>query len=167
MLWALINRYHYGCNIKVVSFPVIHNRNFKNRNELNIDKTIQEMHGASLYAGLTEFFSDNPSNNFIFIDDQVDEICDLALTHLEKRILQYQLNFIRICDLSNDLKKYEKYGPVREYISMIDETFSNANLDRFIMETRKFNYSEVKRALKSISGQIRDYSNATSVTRIF
>jgi len=167
MLWALINRYHYGCNIKILNFPVIHNRNINNRNGLNIDKTIQEIHGASLYAGLTEYFSHNPSKNFIFTDGQVDEICDLASAYLVKRISQYQHNFIRICDLSIGLKKYEKYGQVREYISMLDEAFSNDNLDRFIMETRKLDYSEVKNALKSISYQIKDYSNARLKIKLF
>ena len=167
MLWALINRYHYGCNVKIINFPVIHNRNLNNRYELNLEKTIQEIHGAALYAALSEYLSANPSKNFLFTDGQVNEICGLASGFFENRILQYQENFNRIRDLSIKLKQYEKYSQVREYISIIDDTFSNDNLDRFMVNIRKFHSTEIRKALKSISDQINDYSNASSETNLF
>ena len=167
MLWALISRYQYGYNIKIGNFPVFHNRTVNNKRELTLKKTIQEIQGASLYAGLSEYFSHDPSRDFTFTGDQIDEIWALTSAYLEKRISLYKLNFDRILELSIALNKYGKYSEVQEYLFIINETFSNENTNRLIAEARKLDYDEIQKSLKSISNQIEKYSNSKSETTIF
>ena len=167
MLWALINRYHYGYDVRIVNFPVYHSRTVKTKYDIDIKKTIQEIHGASLYAGLSEFYSWNGLTKFDFSEQQMDQICEIASKYFECRMTNYKLNFERIGELCIELERYSKYMQVKEYLEKIHSIFSEENINNFVIDSRKLDSDEIKRSLISISTQIDDYSNASSETRLF
>jgi len=167
MVWALINAHHYGYISNILSFPTLHNRTYNNRIEIDLGKTIQEIQGASLYAGLTEYFSRNPSSDFNFNKCQIDAIWRLTSEYLEKRISLYNQNFSIILELCDKLRKYDRYREVHEYVTLLNETFSKENTQRLVNEARQLTYEEIERELKSVYNQINDYSMSTSETGLF
>lgn len=161
MLWALINKYHYGCDIKLVNFPVYHNRIVDVIPDLDLYKTVKEIQGASIYAGLSDYLSSHNTDGFVFSEDQMDDIWEIVSSYLEKRITQYKINFERMKGLIIALKKYERYEPVNQYSNKVGEFFSDENLERLINASRKLDRSELESALHSVSKQIVEYSNSS------
>ena len=104
MIWALINRYHYGLNIVQVNFPVYHHRFTALSEKYNLEKNIAEMIGSAIYASLQKFFINNPHANFIFTHSDMQKIIDLYRHYINRRLNQYRTNYIIINHLLDKLQ---------------------------------------------------------------
>jgi len=160
MLWALINLYHYNYDIRFVDFPVYHEGSVDVEPEFDISKTVGELFGASLYAGLSEFMSENPNCCFKFDNSQLENICNITIDYLENRRKRYELNFKRIQGLMIALEKYENFEEVEDFLLKLKQSFSKENIEKFRKKSHIKDIQELKSCLKSIEKQVVEYSNA-------
>ena len=99
MLWAIVNVYTKDMDIRAVSFPVHHHRTIGNSHSLNIEKTIAEIRGAGLYAGLLKCLRQNPES--LATHTVYSEMKD----YIHQRLSLYEANFAASRDLLSELKR--------------------------------------------------------------
>lgn len=161
MLWAIINRFYYNYKIKFVNFPVYHNRNVNLKIKLDLDKTIGELRGASIYAALSEYLPEVQQGNFQFTNDEINILSQKVFQYLEQRLLSYKLNFQRIDGLVLALKKYTHEDELSDFIQYIQEWFNQKKLDKLCHAARQMNFDELKMFFKTLPTQIEAYSSAS------
>jgi hypothetical protein len=98
MLWAIVNTYIKGMDIRAVSFPVHHHRTVGNSTTLNIEKTIAEVQGAGLYAGLLKCLES--SQDGLSCENVYAEMKE----YIHQRMSLYDINFSATRDLLMKLR---------------------------------------------------------------
>ncbi|ETR71902.1 MAG: hypothetical protein OMM_02127 [Candidatus Magnetoglobus multicellularis str. Araruama] len=160
MLWALINRYYYGMNIKRVNFPVIHNRCVFDEATLSIQKTIGEIQGSSIHAALKDLFKQygNERATFDFDDDMVTTVCKATNNYLKKRLSSFRLNFYRIQGLCKALKKIDTKNEMDSFLSKLSLFYVNDTLNSIVSGVQELSSNHIKEYLNSLKKQINSYA---------
>lgn len=160
MLWALINRYYYGMNIKRVNFPVIHNRCVFDETQLSIQKTIGEIQGASLHAALKNFFKqcDNERATFDFDNDMIITVCKTVNDYLDKRLSSFKLNFYRIQGLCKALSKIDTKNEMERFLNKLSSFYVNNTLSSITSGVKELSSDHVKKFLYSLKMQVDSYA---------
>jgi len=164
MLWALINRYYYGFSVKLVQFPVLHQRNVGAVAELDLEKTVAEIRGASVYAALSEFLSQTPGNSFEFSDGQVTDICNKVIKYTEQRLLLYKLNFYRINGLIKVIKTQSHNENITKFLEKVARWASQENFIELEKEGQRMDEDTIRTFLISLPSQITDYARSPKPT---
>jgi hypothetical protein len=99
MLWAIVNTYIKGMDIRAVSFPVHHHRTVGNSYTLNVEKTIAEIRGAGLYAGLLKCLLGTLDR--VSVENVFSEMNEF----IRQRLSLYETNFIAARNLITQIKR--------------------------------------------------------------
>ncbi len=158
MIWAIINKYYYSYKIKFVNFSIYHDRNNSLIPEIDFEKTMGEIRGSAIYAGLSEILSKKDKINFHFNDKEVSEMIDKVSQYLESRLELYKQNFYRIRGLSKSLEEFNQNNELSVFLTYINNWFTQDNLDKFNLIAREMNFNELELFFKSLRQQIDDYS---------
>jgi len=160
MMWALINRYYYGMNIKKVNFTVIHNRCIFDTVELCIQKTVGEIQGSSIHAALKDVLKPYHKASFIFDDDMVSTVCKAVNEYMNKRLSSFQLNFYRIQGLCRALNRIDKKNEMKSFLNKLSSFYVDRNLNAITNGVKELSSDYIKEYLHSLKIQIDSYKHS-------
>ncbi|MCK8045324.1 glycosyltransferase [Shewanella sp. 1CM18E] len=157
MVWAVINKYHHGLNIKAVPFPVQHSGRVSNRQVLNIDKVQDEIMGSALYAGLLEFLATNEQHNLVFTTDEKSIVWKATQNARNTRLARLKLSFHRINGIAQALSKYPELSELCKNLTC---SFSPSNFAKLEVQVNQMNKQHIHEFLNKIVPQSTAFASA-------
>lgn len=160
MVWAIVNRHYRHLVIKAVGFPVHHVARSSSKPRLDTAKVQAEIVGSTLYAGLTDFLRTHPQHELEFSCDEVDEVYQLANTHLARRWKMLAQNFHRIAGLCAALRCIARTNELTDLFAYLDEWFTPESFERLRAGMDTHDKDEIRRFLKSLRPSADGYAIA-------
>jgi hypothetical protein len=142
MIWAMINKYHHGLNIKSAPFPVQHIGRVKNEQKLDLGKVQDEIMGSSLYAGLQYFFNTNEHHKLVFTPNEISDVWLATIAARNNRLERLSQSFHRINGLAKALSKYSELTELCEYLTRSFNPSTIINLEDKVKEMNQCHIHE-------------------------
>lgn len=160
MIWAIVNRYYRGLSIKAVAFPVYHVGRSTPSPTLNADKVKGEIIGSALYAGLTDFLSENPKHRLNFTLNEKALIFQKSMRYMESRLVSLKKSFYRISGLAEVLDNSDFHDELIPLITCIKKEFSVNAFDDIAQATKGLSQSDIFNFLDKITKSTDAYNDA-------
>lgn len=150
MIWAIVNRYYHLLNVYSVPFPIYHNRYINVNTKFQLEKTVAEVKGSSMYAALLSFFEEK-TRDWVFTSSDYSIIIDRYNSYIDIRLEKYKENFRAVNLLLDELE--------RVYASSYKELSSFIGITRPWVQESKL--GQIKEACFSQSdAEIVDFINS-------
>lgn len=161
MVWAIINRYHYGMTIKRVGFPVLHNGHVTDRPELDLGKVTGEIVGSAFYGAFTDFLTQRQRQDLDFSVLEIEQICTLVEQHVERRLRTLELNFYRIRGLTVAIRELASHGNLDPLIEHLHQWFAHDSFRAIENGVRTVRRDDFGEFLSSLRQSADAYAAAT------
>lgn len=157
MVWAMINKYYYGLNIKSAPFPVQHIGRVKNEQILDLDKLQDEIMGSALYAGLQKFLRTKKQHNLVFTPSEISDVWQATKAARTTRLSNLKHSFYRISGLAQVLSRFPELSELCEYLT---RSFNPATLARLEAQVKQMNEHHIYEFLNQIVPQSIHFGKA-------
>lgn len=160
MIWAVVNQYYRGMNIKAVDFPIQHEGRIHEEIGIKTEKVQGEIVGSALYAGLTDFLNTNPQHQLDFSNSDIDCITSSTVKHMKNRLKLLKISFYRITGLNSSLKKMAYTCELDTLIYHLDHQFNLKAYQKILSNTQSLSNEDVTTFLKNLRQSADQYANA-------
>lgn len=161
MIWAIVNQRYRCMNIKAVNFSVLHVTRSNVKPSVGIKKVREELVGAALYAGLTEFLQTHPDHKLEFSPHESALITRSVHQQLSERIHVMRGSFDRIVELRESLRTIQINDELTALITCLDQWFHTDNIDNIFSGLASGNSNEIELFLHSLQQSADDYSKGS------
>lgn len=160
MIWAIINRHYRDMTLKAVAFPIYHVGRTSDKPTVNVEKVQGEIVGSALYAGLTDFLSNNLGHRLNFSSVEIDLIYQKTMGQMENRMRQLKQSFYRISGLVKALTNSPFPDELNPLINCIEQEFSLTAFMEIKFAVKKISKYEVSRFLEQMTKSTEAYNGA-------